>query len=114
MYEKIEHFCLKCISHIFEKIEFKEELKKFLKKVFQVAWDEAIRVAQLRSQLSSACREIFSLESLLAFREAQWKIVAQSIEFQDELCRAQKKIAKLELLVRGKEAILVQKLGDHH
>lgn len=46
-YEKIIHFCSKCIAHIFEKTKLKEKLKKLSKKISQESWDIAIRVAQV-------------------------------------------------------------------
>lgn len=113
MYEKIEHFHLKCIVHIFEKTEFKKVLKKLSKKIFQVTWDAITKVAQVRSQLSSTRGEISSLELLLAFREARWENATRSAEFQNELCQVQEKITKLEWSVRGKEVLFGLEIGDY-
>lgn len=60
-HEEIEHFFSKCITNIFEKTEFKKEMGKLSKKIFQIAWDVAIKVVQVRSQLSFAHIEISSL-----------------------------------------------------
>lgn len=105
VYEEIEHFRSNCNIHIFKKTKFKEEMKKLSEKISRVAWDAAIKMAQVQSQLSSAYREVSSLESLLASREARWKIVARSVKFQDELCWAQKKIAKFKRSTRVKESM---------
>lgn len=49
VYRGIEHLHSKCVTHIFEKIEFKAEMKKLSKKISQVTWDVAIQAAHLWS-----------------------------------------------------------------
>lgn len=96
VYKEINHFHSKCAKYILEKTMLKEELGKPSKHISWVTWDAATRVAQAWDQLSSAHGETLGLRSLVASKDAHWKIVAQSVGFQDELHWARKKISNLK------------------
>lgn len=69
---------------------------KLSKRVFQISWDVAIRMASLQDQLISAYEEISNLKSLLASRDSCWEIAARLAKLQDKLHWAKEQISNLE------------------